>query len=81
MSSLSRDLHAIAQRVSLLENAAIGERDDETVWRYYYGKGALDFRDKLVEAIGALPADYTAKEAFQMLLATFPDPFPGPASS
>ena len=81
MSSLSRDLHAIAQRVSLLENAAIGERDDETVWRYYYGKGALDYRDKLVELLGAMPRDRTALEAFQLLLGTFPEPFPGPASS
>ena len=81
MPSLSKDLHAIAQRVQLLETAAVAERDDETVWRYYYGKGALDYRDKLIEAMGALPKDYTAVESFQVLLATFPDPFPGSGSS
>jgi hypothetical protein len=78
--SLSSDLHAIAQRVQLLETAATADRDDETVWRYYYGKGALDYRDKLIEAMGAIPREYTAVEAFQLLLATFPDPYPGKSS-
>jgi hypothetical protein len=74
--SLSRELFSIAQRVKLLEEA--GEpHEDETIKRYFYGKGALDYRDKLIEALGGIPKDYTAVEAFQTLLGTYPDPYPG----
>jgi hypothetical protein len=77
MPDLSRELHSIAQRVAILEAASGPEKDDETLQRYYYGKGGLDYRDKLLEALGGLPRDYTAVEAFQRLLATFPDDYPG----
>ena len=77
--SLSRDLYAVYERVRLLENAATAERNEEVVWRYYYDKGALDYRDKLMEAMGAIPKDRSASEAFMVLLGTFPDPYPGDA--
>ena len=77
MPDLSRELHTIAQRVAVLEAANSPEKDDETLQRYYYGKGGLDYRDKLMEVMGALPKDYTAMEAFQLLLGTYPDDYPG----
>ena len=76
--SLAKDLFALAQRVALLEKVNPDDRDHETVYGYYYAKGALDYRDKLLEAIGGLPRDRSVMEAFQMLLGTFPDEYPGP---
>jgi len=46
----------------------------ETTFGYYYSKGALDFRDKLLAKMGALPPTYSALEAYYVLLDTFPDP-------
>ena len=57
-----------------------GEKDHETVYGYYYSKGALDYRDKLLEALGALPRDRSATDAFHVLLGTYPDEYPGPSS-
>ena len=74
--SLSHELFSLAQRVKLLEEAG-NPTDDETIKRYFYGKGALDYRDKLIEALGGVPRDRTAVEAFQTLLGTYPDPYPG----
>jgi hypothetical protein len=74
--SLSRELFSIAQRVKLLEEAG-DPVDDETIKRYFYGKGALDYRDKLIARMGALPPTYSALEAYYVLLEVFPDPYPG----
>ena len=49
------------------------DKDHETVYGYYYSKGALDFRDKLLALMGALPPTYSALEAYYVLLDTFPD--------
>ncbi len=75
MPSLSRDLFSIAQRVQLLESAALAERDDETVWRYYYEKGALDYRDKLMEFFGNQPSSRSALDVFHDFLNIYPDPY------
>ena len=73
--SLSRELYEVYERVRLLENAVVEERDEDVLRRYFYEKGALDYRDKLMEAMGAIPKDRSASEAFMVLLSTFPDPF------
>ena len=51
------------------------EKDHETVYGYYYSKGALDFRDKLLALMGALPPTYSALEAYYVLLDTYPDDY------
>lgn len=83
MSSLSEDLRRLSAELLKIAQATRQEdgKDHETVYGYYYSKGALDYRDKLLEAVGGLPKDYSASEAFQMLLGTFPDRYPGPPSS
>ena len=74
--SLSHELFSLAQRVKLLEEA--GEpADNETIKRYFYGKGALDYRDKLIEFFGDQPSSRTALDVFQDFLNIFPDPYPG----
>ena len=74
--SISSELSALAQRVRLLEEA--GDTPSyEQVKRYFYGKGSLDYRDKLIEEIGALPKDLTVTDALNVILGTFPDPYPG----
>jgi hypothetical protein len=73
---LSHELFSIAQRVKLLEEAG-NPVDEETIKRYFYGKGALDFRDKLRALMGALPPTYSALEAYYVLLDTYPDDYPG----
>jgi hypothetical protein len=76
--SLSADLFALAQRVKLLEEAGVDEHKDEKLHRYYYGKGSLDYRDKLLDLVGSMSSKRTALDAFHLLLGTYPDPFPGP---
>jgi hypothetical protein len=62
--------------VKLLEEAG-DPIDDETVKRFYYGKGALDYRDKLVDFFGDQPSSRTALDVFHDFLRIFPDPYPG----
>jgi hypothetical protein len=78
--SLAKDLFSIAQRVALLEKADTEDSDHETVYGYYYSKGALDYRDKLLELMGNLPTHHSALVAFQLLLETYPEDYPGPSS-
>lgn len=80
--TLANDLRRISTELLRVAQSVEGDdhKDLETVYGYYYSKGALDYRDKLLEAVGALPKDYSASEAFQVLLATFPDRYPGPSS-
>jgi hypothetical protein len=68
---LSRELDKISRSVAFDE-----DKDYETVYSYYYSKGALDFRDKLLAKMGALPPTYSALEAYYVLLDTFPDQSP-----
>ncbi len=72
--SLSRELFKIAQSVKLLEEAG-DSADNETVKRYFYEKGALDYRDKIIDILSGVPAHQTALEVFQDLLNVFPDPY------
>jgi hypothetical protein len=74
--SLSRELFSIAQRVKLLEEAG-DPIDNETVKRFYYGKGALDYRDKLMDFFGHQPMSRNAMDVFHDFLSIFPDPYPG----
>ena len=67
---LSRELDKISRSVAFDE-----DKDLETVYRYYYSKGALDFRDKLLAKMGALPPTYSALEAYYVLLDTYPDEY------
>lgn len=81
MSSLSDRLRELTAEVQRLEVELQGQetKDHETVYRYYYGKGALDFRDKLIAVLGGLKVNYSAVDAYNTFLSTFPDPYPGPA--
>ncbi len=74
--SLSRELFSVAQRVKLLEEAG-NPVDDETIKRYFYGKGALDYRDKLMDFFGHQPMSRNAMDVFNDFLNIFPDPYPG----
>ncbi len=74
--SLSHELFGIAQRVKLLEESG-NPADDETIKRYFYGKGALDYRDKLMEFFGNQPSSRSALDVFHDFLSIFPDPYPG----
>ena len=73
---LSKQLFDIAQRVKILEEGEEG-LDNETMKRYYYGKGALDYRDKLLTALGELPMTSVVVVAYELVRDTFPDPYPG----
>jgi hypothetical protein len=77
VNSLSEDLRVLSIQLMKLSRATDQEHDthQESVYSYYYSKGALDYRDKLLEAIGALPRDRSVVEAFHILLATFPDEY------
>lgn len=55
--------------------------DDASLYRYYYGKGALDLRDKIVEALTDLPFDAPGEVVRQTALSIFPDPFEEPGSN
>jgi hypothetical protein len=81
VSSLSEELRLLS--LELLKISQSTKRDDdkdhETVYSYYYSKGALDFRDKLLALMGGLPPLYSALEAYYVLLDTYPDDYPGPA--
>jgi hypothetical protein len=68
---LSRELDKISRSIAFDE-----DKDFETVYNYYYSKGALDFRDKLLALMGALPPTYSALEAYYVLLDTYPDQNP-----
>ena len=74
--SLSHELFSLAQRVKLLEEAG-NPTDDETMKRYFYGKGALDYRDKLMDFFGQQPMSRNAMDVFNDFLNIFPDPYPG----
>ena len=76
--SLSEELRVLSLELLKISKAAEVEEDDkdyETVYSYYYSKGALDFRDKLLALMGALPPTYSALEAYYVLLDTYPDPY------
>ena len=75
--SLSDDLHRVSAELIRISQAASFEadKDYETVYNYYYSKGALDFRDKLLALMGALPPTYSALEAYYVLLDTYPDQY------
>ena len=76
---VSETLAAMAREVRSMEVElnSIEEKDHETVYRYHYGKGALDYRDKLLKILGDLPQDCTAATSYEFLRNTFPDPYPG----
>ena len=75
--SLSEELRRLSMELHKMSLATKQEeeKDHETVYRYYYSKGALDFRDKLLAKMGALPPTYSALEAYYVLLDTFPDQY------
>ncbi len=72
LRQLSMELHKMSLSTKVEE-----EKDYENVYGYYYSKGALDFRDKLLALMGALPPTYSALEAYYVLLDTYPDDYPG----
>lgn len=75
--SLSEELRRLSMELNKMSLATKQEeeKDHETVYGYYYSKGALDFRDKLLAKMGALPPTYSALEAYYVLLDTFPDAY------
>lgn len=75
--SLSEELRRLSMELNKMSLATKQEeeKDHETVYGYYYSKGALDFRDKLLALMGALPSTYSALEAYYVLLDTFPDTY------
>ena len=81
MSSLSEELRILSLHLMKLSQSTKveSEEDHETVYGYYYSKGALDYRDKLVEALGSIRSSCSATEAFSIFLGTFPDEYPGPS--
>ena len=81
MSSLSEELRLLSLELMKMSQATKveDEKDHETVYGYYYSKGALDYRDRLLEALGALPLGRSARDAFYVLLETYPDTYPGPS--
>jgi hypothetical protein len=76
---VSETLTAMAREVQSMEVELSSHKsqDHDTANRYYYGKGSLDFRDKLLKLLGQIPKECTAETAFEILRATFPDPYPG----
>ena len=79
---IASELSKLASKVAALEVQEQNgkDHDHETVYRYYYGKGALDYRDKLLAAIGDLPRTGSALQAYELVRDIFPDKFPGPSS-
>lgn len=75
--SLSEELRRLSMELNKMSLATKQEeeKDYETVYGYYYSKGALDFRDKLLALMGALPPTYSALEAYYVLLDTYPDAY------
>ena len=75
----SERLRAVLKDVEALEAAAMSElgKDHESVYRYYYGKGALDYRDKIMETIRDMPLHLSVGDVFLILRDLFPDEFPG----
>jgi hypothetical protein len=75
--SLSEELRRLSMELNKMSLATKQEeeKDYETVFGYYYSKGALDFRDKLLALMGALPPTYSALEAYYVLLDTYPDAY------
>ena len=82
LTPIANDLTDLVTRVTELELEAHGAglQDHETVYRYYYGKGALDYRDKLLAVLGGLPMTSVAAVAYELVRDTFPDEYPGPSS-
>ncbi len=82
MPSLSEDLRFLSVQLMKLSQASKqeDEKDYETVYGYYYSKGALDYRDKLLELIGGMPKDRSIMEAYYALLETHPDDYYSPSS-
>lgn len=77
MSMLSKDLHALSMELLKLSQATSQEGDEnhEKVYSYYYSKGALDYRDKLLEVLGNVYNTSSAADAYRILLKTYPDPY------
>lgn len=77
MSMLSKDLHALSMELLKLSQATSQEGDEnhEKVYSYYYSKGALDYRDKLLEVLGNISNTSSAADAYYTLLKTYPDPY------
>lgn len=75
MLSLSKELYKLAHEASKLE-AQSTDFDHETVYHYYYDKGGLDFRDKILSVVGGLPQSLTATAVLEVLQRTFPDRHP-----
>jgi len=80
--TLSEELKVLATELLKMSKSTEleDEKDHETVYGYYYSKGALDYRDKLLDRIGEIPRDSSVMEAFYALLETFPSDYPGPSS-
>lgn len=77
VTSLSEDLRVLSVQLMKLSQATEREydKDQETLNSYYYSKGALDYRDKLLALMGALPPTYSALQAYYLLLEQFPDSY------
>lgn len=75
--SLSEELRRLSMELNKMSLATKQEeeKDYETVFGYYYSKGALDFRDKLLAIMGGLKPTYSALEAYYVLLDTYPDAY------
>lgn len=78
---VSETLSAMAREVSQMEAELLDcdRQDHDTVYRYYYGKGALDYRDKLLKAAEQCKSDQVTWTVVELLKTIFPDPYPGPA--
>ena len=79
MSSLSDELDRLTQEVRALEHRFKMETAVcvETTYSYYYSKGALDYRDKMLDAIQSdLHMDKGVQALLRsMVMTTYPDPF------
>jgi hypothetical protein len=75
--SLSEDLGAISVQLMKLSTATKQENDknNETTYAYYYSKGGLDYRDKLLALLSTMPKGSSALQAFYLVLNQFPDPY------
>jgi hypothetical protein len=77
--SLSEDLRSLSVQLLKLSQATKREDDknEESSYSYYYSKGALDYRDKLLELIGNMSKNRSALDVYFLLLDNFPDSYSG----
>ncbi len=50
--------------------------DEETLKSFFYSKGALDYRDKILAVVNEAVHHSTASDIFYLLVNTFPDDYP-----